>query len=56
MREALGEILAELDFALYRTFKDSRDGIDIHQMQGAGKVIERLRDALSQAAPQPFER
>jgi hypothetical protein len=53
VREAMDRILRDLDMALYRAFPDAQQ-IDLYQIQGAVKAVQKLRKALSQAIPAQF--
>lgn len=53
VREAMDRILRDLDLALYRAFPDAQQ-IDLYQIQGAVKAVQKLRKALSQAVPAQF--
>ena len=51
VREELDRLLARLDIALYRAFTDAAQPIDIYQLQGASKTVQKLREALAKTAP-----
>lgn len=53
VREAMDRILRDLDMALYRAFPDAQQ-IDLYQIQGAVKAVQKLRKALSKAIPAQF--
>lgn len=54
VREAMDKVFADLDAMIRETFPDAGSTMDIYQLQGAAKVVARLRETLKAASPQQF--